>query len=117
LCSHIDGSRLCKDRPDNPRQFVGQGDDGSALEINGNVSDLTVQASGNFSGSATVGLEGSNDGSNWAPIPDETGSTIALGSAAVMAGVSRLPPMIRPIVSGGDVSTDIDLNISFRTSP
>ena len=92
---------------------MGLGDDGAPLEINGNLFDLSIQAFGDFSGDATVGWEGSNDGVHWSPQKDETGAVIALGPDA-SAGVSKMMALFRPIVRGGDGETEVDVVIAIR---
>ena len=94
---------------------LGQGDDGAPLEINGNVVDFVVQASGGFSGGATLTFEGSNDNANWGALNDASGAAIAL-SADELAGASVIPALVRPVVSSGDGSTDIDVVLVVRTA-
>lgn len=94
---------------------LGQGDDGAPLEINGNVVDFVIQAVGTFSGAATVGFDGSNDGVNWGPISDLAGDSIALGQDAI-AGIATVPALVRPVVASGDGSTDIDVTVAVRTA-
>lgn len=94
---------------------LGQGDDGGPVEINGNVVDFVAQATGAFSGAATVAFEGSNDGVNWGALADSAGAAISLGADA-LAGVAVIPAQVRPVVNGGDVSTDIDVVLAVRTA-
>lgn len=92
---------------------LGQSDDGAPMEINGNVVDFVVQAVGDFSGSGTIGLQGSNDGSNWGAVADPSGAAIDLG-ADELVGAATIPALVRPIVNGGDGSTDIDVVVIVR---
>ncbi len=75
----------------------------------GKTPDITVQVFGNFSGSASVAIEGSNDGgTTWTKCNDITGSAIAI-TAAAMALVVESPKLMRPTMSAGDGSADIDV--------
>lgn len=59
----------------------------------------SIQASGTFGG-ATIGLQGSNDGSTWTALKDVAATTIAL-TAASMSEFSTAAKYIRPTISGG----------------
>lgn len=94
---------------------LGQGDDGQAVEINGNVVDFVVQATGDFSGGATLGFQGSNDALNWGALAGQDGAAIALG-ANELEGAATIPAVTRPVVNSGDGSTDIDVVLVIRTA-
>jgi hypothetical protein len=94
---------------------IGQSDDGGAVEINGNAVDFVVQAAGDFSGGATVALQGSNNGTNWTALNDMSGVAIALGEDEI-AGVAVVPVLVRPVANSGDGSTDIDVTLIVRTA-
>ena len=53
------------------------GDISSAIEL-GEWADASVQVAGTF-GTATVSIEGSNDGTNWATLNDGTGANALSG--------------------------------------
>ena len=71
--------------------------------------DKTVQVIGNFSGSAEITIEGSNDGGiGWFELKDITGaalSYLAAGGDLILEN----PKLIRPLLSSGDASADIDV--------
>lgn len=94
---------------------LGQSDNGAPAEINGNVVDFVIQAVGNFSGSATIGLQGSNDGANWGAIGDPAGAAIALGQDELVSPAT-IPALVRPVVNSGDGSTDINVVVIVRTA-
>ena len=94
---------------------LGQGDDGQPVEINGNVVDFVVQATGAFTGGAALAFEGSNDNANWGALNDGFGAAISLG-ADELAGAAVIPALVRPTVSSGDGSTDIDVILVVRTA-
>jgi hypothetical protein len=73
-------------------------DTGYPVQYVGNA-DRTVQVYGTFGG-ATVTLEGSLDGTNWATLNDAQGSPIAITEAKLEA-VTELVRYTRPSVSGG----------------
>ena len=74
----------------------------------GQTPDKTVQVIGTFGASASIAIEGSNDGGvTWFPCHDIGNSVIAL-IAAGGALIVENPKLIRPNLSNGDGSTDID---------
>lgn len=82
--------------------------------------DKTVTFTGTFGVGGTVALQGSNDGTNWYSLTDPQGNAISKTAAGIEA-VSENPWKIRPFVSAGDGTTDLDviviarLNNSLRT--
>ena len=71
----------------------------------------SVQAVGTF-GSATVVMQGSNDGTNWINLDDTTGTEIAF-TAAGGAEFSSSYLYLRPSISGG-TGQDIDVHLVMR---
>ena len=71
--------------------------------------DKCVQGVGNFSGSASVALQGSNDGTNWFACSDQAGTDIAMTAATIGAVVAENPLYVRPLLSSGDGSADVDV--------
>lgn len=84
---------------------MGNDDTGSALEMPGS-SDRSVQVVGNFGG-ATVTLEGSNDGTNYATLTDPQGNAISMTSTGLEM-ISELTRYVRPKTAGG-TGTDVDV--------
>ena len=73
--------------------------------------DKTVQVTGTFGASASIAIEGSNDGgTTWFACHDITNTVIAL-TAAGAALIVENPKLLRPNLSSGDGSTDIDVYI------
>ena len=73
--------------------------------------DKTVQIFGTFGTNASIAIEGSNDeGVTWFLCHDITNTVIAL-TAASGALIVENPKMIRPVLTNGDGSTDIDVYI------
>jgi hypothetical protein len=81
-------------------QWVGMttGDVGDRIDYVGHA-DRTVQVVGTFGG-ATVTLQGSLDGANWATLNDAQGQPIEITAARIEA-VTEMVLFIRPIVTGG----------------
>ena len=74
----------------------------------------SVQVLGTFSGPATVIMEGSNDGgTTWAPLTDKQGSAISFTSAGI-AAIEENMERIRPLLTAGDASADIDVIVVGR---
>lgn len=83
-------------------------DNGEALEMPA-WSDRSVQFVGTFD-SGTVILQGSNDGVTWATLQDLEGTAISTTSAALVS-VMEITRYVRPSVSGGGGSCDIDVHM------
>ena len=71
-----------------------------------------VQAVGTLGG-ATIALEMSNDGTNWASIKDLQGTTIALTAATQISEFTCSAAYIRPSVSGG-TGDNVDISVVLR---
>ncbi len=70
--------------------------------------DKTVQVTGTI-GSATITIEGSNDGSVWVTLSDPSGSPLSFTSAG-LSTILENPLEIRPQTIGGS-GTDVDVTI------
>lgn len=81
---------------------MGNADTGTSVAMAG-ASDRSVQIEGTFA-SATVVLQGSNDGTNWQTLTDPQGNAISK-TAAALEQVSELTRYIRPVTSGGAGAT------------
>lgn len=76
------------------------------------ASEVTAQVIGSFS-SATVKLQGSNNGADWFDLTRK-GGTSALSFTAAGGGTSNeMPAFIRPSTSGGS-STDVDVIVAVK---
>lgn len=86
-------------------------DTGSAYEVPNWATSLTVQVHGTFTDdaspaeTATLTMQGSNDGTNWSTLHADDGNNVTF-TAAGMEIIAELPMYIRPSLnktSGGDV--------------
>ncbi len=84
---------------------------GNAVEMPGS-SDRSVQVVGTWD-SATFVLEGSNDGVNWATLTDPQGNAISK-TANFLEMVSELTRYVRPRISGGSGSEDLDVFLLLK---
>lgn len=75
-------------------------------------SDKSVQIVAAAFGSATLVIQGSNDGNNYVTLTDPQGSPLSFTSAGLKA-VSELTEYIRPATSGG-TSTDVTVVMMAR---
>lgn len=85
------------------------GDVGAAVEIP-DFSDKTVTFEGTFGTGGTIVFQGSNDGSNWYSLTDGQGNAISKTAAGIEA-VAENPRYIRPSVTAGDGTTDLECRI------
>lgn len=74
---------------------------------------ITLQTTGTYSGSAAIALHGSLDGTNYVALTDQQGSAVSL-TAAGMSGIGLPPLWIKPVMTSGDGSADIDVNVLVR---
>jgi hypothetical protein len=77
---------------------MGNADVGTAIELP-EAAEKSVQTSGTFA-SATVILQGSNDGTNWNTLTDPQGNAISF-TAAGLEAVTEHTRYVRPSSSGG----------------
>lgn len=70
------------------------------------LSNRTIHIAGTFD-SATVVLEGSNDGTNYITLRDTLGNALSFTSTGLKK-VHELPLYVRPTVSGGGGSVSIN---------
>ncbi|MCH8211155.1 MAG: hypothetical protein IIB99_07250 [Planctomycetes bacterium] len=86
--------------------------DGAAIELPDHA-DRSVQVTGNFSGPATLTMQGRNDGTNWVTLLDPFGNAIAFTAAGIKQ-IMEFTKEIRPLASGVDGSTDLDVTLYAR---
>ncbi len=87
--------------------------DGSAIELPDHA-DRSVQVTGNFGAATVLTMQGSNDGgTTWATLTDLTGNAIAF-TAAGLKQISEFTKEVRPLASGEDGSTDLDVFLYAR---
>jgi len=89
------------------------GDDGNPWEIGqDDASNAFVQATGTFNGGTDMALEGSNDGTNWVELVDDTGTAISL-TAAGGVNFRTAARYIRPNVTSGS-SDSVTVTVCLR---
>lgn len=91
-------------------EAMGNADTGSALEMPG-ASDRSIQMAGTW-GSATIVLQGSNDGVNWSTLTDPQGNAISKTADSIEM-ITELTRYIRPVSSGG-TGTDVDVTVLIK---
>ena len=89
-------------------ETVGDADQGIPAPAE-TFTDRSVQAVGTWD-SATLVLQGSNDGTNWTTLDDLQGNAISM-TADGLVGIAEPTKFIRPSTSGGQGSTDIDVYV------
>lgn len=90
------------------------GDTADGTAIHQDLPDRTVQVAGTFSG-ATITFEGSLDGVNYASLTTLQGTSINIATAKIV-GVAESTMYIRPVVTGGDVNTNLTVLVFSRRS-
>ena len=68
-----------------------------------------VQVTGTFD-TATITIQGSNDGTNWATMNDETGSALTFTAAGLKSILER-PLFVRPIAGAGAGGVNVAVRI------
>ena len=101
----------------NPAQLVTwtgllNGDDGSPVDWL-KFGDRSIQFIGTFGTGGSVRLEGSNDGTNWAPLTDPNGNDI-IKTAAALEAVTEVTRWVRPRVTAGDGTTSLTALLLLR---
>lgn len=90
---------------------LAQGDDGAPLGC-AQYADRSFQVAGTFGG-ASVDVEGTNDGVNWATLTDPQGNNLIF-TAAKIEMVSEATLKIRPRIVGGDATTDLTVTALLK---
>jgi hypothetical protein len=85
------------------------GDTGAGVKI-AKYPDKTVQVVGTFGVGGTVAVQGSNDGTTWGDCHDPQGTAIAIQDNEPVV-IAESPLYLRPNVTAGDGSTDVDVYI------
>ncbi len=73
-------------------------------------SDRSVQITGTFGVGGTVVIQGSNDGTNFVTLNDFQGNALSF-TAEDLENISQATHFIRPFISGGDGTTDLDISL------
>ena len=87
------------------------GDDGAGAEWV-DFADRCIQVTGTFGG-ASVLVQGSNDGINWGALSDPQGNPLTF-TAQKLEQALELPRFVRPLVSGGDGTTNLSVTLCMR---
>jgi len=89
-------------------------DSGEPVELV-DYPDRTLTITGTFGAGGSISLQGSNDGTNWFSITDPQGNAITK-TAAAMELVVETPRYMRPIVTAGDGTTSLTVQLFCRRS-
>lgn len=88
------------------------GDDGQPIELP-MFSDRSVQVTGVFGAAGSVRIEGSIDGTNYAPLTDAQGNELDI-SAAKIEAITELVRYVRPRVIAGDGTTLLNVAMLLK---
>ena len=91
---------------------LANGDDGKPIEL-ANFADRSVQVTGEFGVGGLVRIEGSINGTDYAPLTDPQGNNLDINTAKIEA-VAELVRWIRPRVTAGDGSTAITVTMLLK---
>lgn len=75
-------------------------------------SDKTVQLTGCFN-TATIVIEGSNDGTNYSNLTDRVGNVVSF-TAAGLKSIMDSPLYVRPKVATNGAATDVEATMLMR---
>jgi len=101
----------------NTRAFVAtwsplaQGDTGEPVGFS-QYSDKSVQVAGAFGG-ASVRIEGSNNGVDWAVLTDPQGNDLVI-SASKIEMITEATAHVRPVVVGGSGTTALSVAMLLK---
>lgn len=90
------------------------GDIGAPVEYPGH-SDRSVQIQGTFGVGGTCVIQGSNDGTNYQSLTDPQGNAISKTAASIEM-VTELTRYIRPNITAGDGTTNLEVTMVLRRS-
>jgi hypothetical protein len=90
---------------------LAQDDTGARIPFS-QYTDKSVQVVGAFGG-ASVRVEGSNDGVNWAVLTDPQGNDLILATAKIEM-ITEATAFVRPNVTGGSGLTDLSVYMLLK---
>lgn len=73
-------------------------------------SDRSVQITGTFGTSGNLQIQGSNDGTNYVVLTDPQGNDLDITAAGIKQ-ISEVTKYVRPVVTAGDGTTDLDVTL------
>lgn len=74
-------------------------------------ADKSIQVTGTFGAGGTLLIQGSNDGgATWATLADPNGNALSITAAKIETILENVQ-LIRPFVSAGDGTTDLDVTM------
>lgn len=76
-------------------------------------ADRTIQVTGTFGAGGTVVWEGSNDGTNYNTLTDQSDNNLSF-TATKTEQICQVPLLSRPRVTAGDGTTDITVIVTMR---
>lgn len=88
------------------------GDDGSPIEL-AMFADRSVQVTGTFGAGGSVRIEGSINGTDYAPLTDPQGNALDINTAKIEA-ISEVVRYIRPRVTAGDGTTLLTVTMLLK---
>jgi len=95
---------------------LANGDTGTVLtpELFADYREISVQVLGTFGTGGSVSLQGSNDGgTTWANLLDPAGNALTFTAAGIKT-LGVVAERIRPSVTAGDGTTELDVMLFMR---
>lgn len=89
------------------------GDEGTPLQVD-EFHFITIHGFGAFDGSANLNILGSNDGTNFAVTKKHDVGSMILTAASIEKMLTE-PRFIKPTITSGNVSTNINCWVILRT--
>lgn len=93
-------------------ESLANGDDGTPAEWV-QYADRSFQVVGTFGAGGNCRIEGSNDGTNWAPLTDPQGNDMNISSAKIEQA-EEITRYVRPRVTAGDGTTALVVTLIMR---
>jgi hypothetical protein len=87
-------------------------DEGQGAGYSGS-GDRSVQVTGTFGAGGTLTVEGTIDGTVWATLNEPDGTALTFSAAGIKAVLEHVVA-IRPHVTAGDGTTDLDVSLVVR---
>lgn len=86
------------------------GDSGTAVGVSDHNWSYTMQVTGTFGAGGSVSLQGSNNNVDFIAIDDAAAVAVAATTTKIWK-LSQLPRYIKPVVTAGDGTTNLTVNI------
>jgi hypothetical protein len=79
------------------------------------MGGVTAQVTGTIGAGFSLSIQGSNDGTTWYTLNDQANTAVTFAALGLKT-IRDMPLLIRPFVSAGDGTTNVNVILAFQKS-